>query len=131
MPQRISYHRSVSASIRCQPATGPEPTSKTEKRLLMNRFYASARWRRLRRSFLIENPLCFECGKSGRVEPAIDVHHIKDRATNTDLGGLIGITSNPYVRSAMLSSLDMAATNPRHPQSHKPTSIRDLASPIT
>ncbi len=79
MPERITYHQT--AGIK----TASAAYAATDKRLEMNRFYAHPRWRRLRKSFLIENPLCDECKKAGRIEPAIDVHHIKERTSHPDL----------------------------------------------
>lgn len=36
----------------------------------------TARWRRARARYLWEHPLCVECEREGRVEPARDVDHI-------------------------------------------------------
>lgn len=36
----------------------------------------TARWRRIRRQALLEEPLCRECAKQGRTTAAVDVHHI-------------------------------------------------------
>ena len=33
------------------------------------------RWRKLRLRYLVDNPLCIECKRSGRTEAAVDVHH--------------------------------------------------------
>lgn len=41
----------------------------------MRRWYHTARWRALRRQVL-QYPLCVECLKENRIEPAIDVDHI-------------------------------------------------------
>lgn len=35
------------------------------------------RWRRVRKSYLQDNPLCQDCLSGGIVRPAEDVHHIK------------------------------------------------------
>lgn len=40
------------------------------------KLYRSSRWRRLRRRFLQENPLCVECKKVGRLTAATVVDHI-------------------------------------------------------
>jgi 5-methylcytosine-specific restriction enzyme A len=79
MPNRIPYQRTAAALVRSS------AQARTETRLEMNRFYAHPRWRRLRRAFLMENPLCDECSKAGRTEPAIDVHHIKERSEHPAL----------------------------------------------
>lgn len=38
--------------------------------------YASYRWRKMRAAFLKSNPLCVECQKENRAEPAVVVDHI-------------------------------------------------------
>lgn len=40
--------------------------------------YASALWRRLRRSYLMNHPLCEECEGKGIIKAATDVHHIHE-----------------------------------------------------
>lgn len=34
-------------------------------------------WRKVRKTYLLQHPLCEECEKHGRVTPAKEVHHIK------------------------------------------------------
>jgi len=41
-----------------------------------------ARWRRIRKMVLAEEPLCRECLKHGIVKPATDVHHIDGNPKN-------------------------------------------------
>lgn len=42
-------------------------------------FYDSAAWKRLREArLLMDNYLCVECNKQGKVTPAQQVHHIDD-----------------------------------------------------
>lgn len=41
-----------------------------------------ARWRRVRRMVLAEEPLCRRCAAAGRVMPATDVHHIDGDVRN-------------------------------------------------
>lgn len=41
-----------------------------------------ARWRRIRRMVIAEEPLCRECKKNGIVKPATDVHHIDGNPMN-------------------------------------------------
>jgi 5-methylcytosine-specific restriction enzyme A len=48
------------------------------------RFYARARWRAFRAAFLRDHPLCCECLKSGRYEPAEHVHHVTARKADPD-----------------------------------------------
>ncbi|MBO8183625.1 MAG: HNH endonuclease [Archaeoglobus sp.] len=44
-----------------------------------------ARWRRARKRFLAENPLCVECMKEGRLTPATVVDHIVPHKGNYEL----------------------------------------------
>lgn len=41
------------------------------------RLIRSHRWRRLRRAYLTEHPLCEDCLKADRARPATEVHHIR------------------------------------------------------
>lgn len=41
-----------------------------------SKFYNSRTWRKLRRSFLDENPLCVTCEANGEVTPATVADHI-------------------------------------------------------
>lgn len=50
-----------------------------------NRFYASARWRKLRAYKLSLNPLCEKCQRAGRVTQALHVHHVEERKDRPDL----------------------------------------------
>lgn len=51
------------------------------------KFYWSSQWRKLRAAFLRrpENALCGLCLERGRVEPAVDVHHVKARLDYPEL----------------------------------------------
>lgn len=49
------------------------------------RFYGQARWLRLRKAKLAESPLCEECLRAGRVEPARHVHHVQARKDSPEL----------------------------------------------
>lgn len=40
------------------------------------KIYLSKRWRQLRESKLMNNPLCEICLQKGIIKPAIDIHHI-------------------------------------------------------
>ena len=42
-------------------------------------------WRKLSERFRKHNPLCKNCYTLGRVEPAVDVHHIKPIRTHPEL----------------------------------------------
>jgi 5-methylcytosine-specific restriction endonuclease McrA len=50
----------------------------SEKSKLLNHIYVynTKRWRDLRLWFLQNNPLCERCKKDGKLNSAIDVHHI-------------------------------------------------------
>lgn len=41
------------------------------------KWYGLAPWKRARRRFLAENPLCAECARQGRVTAATEVDHIE------------------------------------------------------
>ena len=56
-----------------------------------------ARWRKLRAQILMDEPLCRECRKAGRIVPATDVDHIVARA---DGGTMTGATCNPSAMPA-------------------------------
>ena len=53
------------------------PRKETDMRKLRQKAYQNRHWRKLRDTYLRENPLCEECLKHGKVTPAEDVHHIK------------------------------------------------------
>jgi 5-methylcytosine-specific restriction endonuclease McrA len=56
-----------------------------ESRAAVNRFYASVRWRRFRRLYLFDHPMCEECLERGVIVPAVIVHHVKERLDRPDL----------------------------------------------
>ena len=58
--------------------------------------YNTKTWRNLRKSYLMEHPLCEECLKQGKITPATDVHHKYEisNATNTLEMKDIGFDSN-------------------------------------
>ena len=50
-------------------------------------FYNSTMWRKVRSSFIADNPLCVQCQKKGIIKPAKVVDHIiriKDGGANLD-----------------------------------------------
>ena len=47
-------------------------------------FYSSRQWRRFRAAFLAAHPLCEDCGKQGRLRPAVEVAHIIPRRQGGD-----------------------------------------------
>lgn len=73
MPRRVPSFRPVpKAAVR-------RAYENTRGRQEDKNFYSSTRWIRLRLAFLAENPLCHDCKVEGRIVPAVDVHHIKER----------------------------------------------------
>lgn len=44
-------------------------------RLLRRKAYNNTTWRKLRDSYLKQNPLCANCLRNGKVVPAEDIHH--------------------------------------------------------
>jgi 5-methylcytosine-specific restriction protein A len=48
-----------------------------DNRASANKRGYGSRWRRLRRMVLARQPLCVICEQHGRIEPAVDVHHIR------------------------------------------------------
>jgi 5-methylcytosine-specific restriction protein A len=57
-----------------KPTSSPPP-SETERKSARERGYTWA-WEKLRAAWLREHPLCVECQKEGRVEPATVVDHV-------------------------------------------------------
>jgi 5-methylcytosine-specific restriction enzyme A len=84
MPTRLATHRPAS--------NAPPRQSKPNRDGASNRFYASARWRKLRLSKLRQTPLCEVCTEQGRLVAATIVHHVTelrdDWAQGLDLANL-------------------------------------------
>jgi len=49
------------------------------------RFTSTRLWKKFRRAFLAEHPLCVDCNQYGITTEASQVHHIVKRANDTDL----------------------------------------------
>jgi 5-methylcytosine-specific restriction enzyme A len=79
MPSRIPYYRPAGV-----PSAAALYQTQGDRRDA-NRFYSSTVWRRLRASFLAANPLCEDCGAKGLIEPAVHVHHVKERRDHPEL----------------------------------------------
>lgn len=47
-------------------------------------------WRRMRKRVLLEQPLCPDCERAGRVEPAVEVDHADGNAYNNQRENLVG-----------------------------------------
>ncbi|MBS0207527.1 MAG: HNH endonuclease [Planctomycetes bacterium] len=70
--QRIKQHR---------PAIAPARVATTAERSEDKRFYASARWRRVRLIALARDPICVRCGRAASEH----VHHKQPRKDRPDL----------------------------------------------
>lgn len=81
MPTRPASHKPVSAfgSSRKQSqrtydqARGPD-----------RQWYGKPSWRRFRRWFLSQYPLCADCQERGELTEATEVHHVEKRKDNPD-----------------------------------------------
>lgn len=51
---------------------------------IIAKLYVSPRWRKMRKWYLIQHPICEECLKEGRVTVATEVHHKRPIATGED-----------------------------------------------
>lgn len=51
----------------------PKPRNNTAKRQLRQQAYSSAKWRKVRLTYLVDHPMCEICEKS----PAMDIHHMQ------------------------------------------------------
>lgn len=70
MPNRIRFHQARPTAIRFDDAGAKKERDK---------FYSSARWRKLRAQHLARHPLCARCEANGLTIAARVAHHIKDR----------------------------------------------------
>lgn len=66
-------------SGRC-PAHTPRQRNASRTFLLHQRWYASARWRRLRLAVLQAEPFCRTCRAAGRRSLTVDIDHIRKHA---------------------------------------------------
>ncbi len=57
----------------------------SEARPDYHKWYGHASWKRARRRFLAENPLCVECTREGRTTAATEVDHIVPHKGNREL----------------------------------------------
>lgn len=49
--------------------------SDTDMRKLRQTAYQSSQWRKLRETYIKQNPICEDCLSKGKVTPAVDIHH--------------------------------------------------------
>lgn len=61
-----------------------KPSWRSDKRTAAQRGY-NARWRKARRTYLQQHPLCVMCDREGRVEAATVVDHIKPHCNDQKL----------------------------------------------
>lgn len=52
------------------------PTAGEAHKAKCRLFYASKEWRHFRKMYLFLDPMCADCAREGRVELAVDLHHI-------------------------------------------------------
>jgi hypothetical protein len=72
MPSRVPSHRPEWMKIpTAQPRRDNGPCSEWAD------FINSRLWRRCSKSYLARNPLCVECKKANRLEPATQTHHTR------------------------------------------------------
>lgn len=62
-----------------------KPKKKTFNREDRQKIYQSSKWKQLRISKLMSNPLCQKCLQKGKTTLAIDVHHIDSFMNYTGL----------------------------------------------
>jgi 5-methylcytosine-specific restriction endonuclease McrA len=97
------------------PVVGRRPRAWRETRAECNRFYAGVAWRRFRREYLFDHPLCEDCLERGIFTAATIVHHVKERLARPDLA---------YEPSNMRSSC-----GPCHTRRHKGGDPLDQPNP--
>ena len=70
-----------------------------------NKRYGRA-WKKLRARFLLQHPLCEQCGSEGRLTPAEEVHHILPLASGgtNDEGNLMALCKSCHSRITIGSS---------------------------
>ena len=74
MPDRIKFAKSRPTEIRVA-----LPVEVAEEKAERDKFYNSARWRKLRAEFIARHPLCQRCEAKGETTLAKVVHHVKER----------------------------------------------------
>ena len=62
------------------------------------RFYKSARWRRLRKIVLRRDPICKKCEEEGRTRASQEVHHKDGDHKNNEIDNLVGLCKSCHSR---------------------------------
>lgn len=57
--------------------------------------YNTTRWKKLREAYLMQHPLCEICEKDGKVNEAVEVHHIVPISNANDELGMKELGYNP------------------------------------
>lgn len=63
---------------------GSRYSNPDSKHAISQKIYNSSIWRKLRKSYLMQHPLCEMCLTEDRTTPACEVHHIKEINTGTN-----------------------------------------------
>lgn len=63
---------------------------------LIQKIYNSTQWKKLRKAYLMEHPLCEVCQQEGHVTPAVEIHHIRSISSGNDELEMKDIAYNPY-----------------------------------
>ena len=59
--------------------------TETDMRQLRKKGYNNTQWKKLRETYLKNNPLCADCLAKGKITPATSVHHIKSPFKNGEI----------------------------------------------
>lgn len=87
----------------------PERKQQEGRQHSNSKFYQSSRWRRVRASYIMRNPLCVECQRKGLVVPARVVDHI----TPINKGGA------PYLEENLQSLCDRCHNSKSGKEAHQ------------
>lgn len=77
---------------------------KTGKNKEIAKLYNTSKWQKLRKGYLIDHPLCEKCLENDIIEPATQVHHIKEISTGNDELEMMSIAFDPDNLMALCDS---------------------------
>ena len=63
---------------------------------IIQSIYNTTTWKKLRSAYLMDHPLCEVCLQDEKVEPAVEVHHIKPISTGNDEWEMRDLAFDPY-----------------------------------